>query len=88
MDQYYSKLNMYQRQVFDAYVKSVDFIHAGVKSTLCLITCHNGFEQPGHSAPVIATNYNAELGRECALIDALEKLAQVYAFDQHRPKEY
>lgn len=55
-------------------IDSIDYATMGKKTTLCLITLHNGFEIVGHSACVDVKNFDANIGKRIAYESAFDKL--------------
>jgi hypothetical protein len=76
----YEKLNDYQKKLFDDWVSKVEFGRMGKKTTACLITLENGFEIVGTSACVNPEDFNPEIGKYYALVDALNKLDEHVGF--------
>lgn len=62
-----------------ARVESVEYIERGVLN-VAILRLDNGFYLVGKSAPVDASNYNAEYGRALAYDDALRQAWPLLAF--------
>lgn len=78
----FEKLNDYQKKLFDGWVSKVEFGKMGKKTTACLITLENGFEIVGTSACVRPEDFDPEIGKYYALVDALRKLGENVGFYQ------
>lgn len=50
------------------------YVFPGTTLTICALTLKNGFTVVGHSAAVIADNFNEEIGRKIAFDDARDKI--------------
>lgn len=76
MDKYdiYETLSDYQKGLFNEWVKKADFAKVGEKTTVCLLTLSNGFEIIGTSACVDPKMFDATIGKEYALKEALKLL--------------
>ncbi len=70
----YATLTPYQQKLFEEWVKKAEFVKAGLKTTICLLTLMNGFEVVGTSACVNPADFDATIGKEYALKEALRKL--------------
>lgn len=68
------KLTEYQESLFDSYVENAEAYKLGQKTTVVILTLHNGFELVGTSACVNPADFNEEIGSHYALVDALDKL--------------
>jgi len=68
------------REDMEAAKKSVEFLKVGKKTTVCVLTCWNGFEIVTSSACVVAENYSQELGERYSLERAENKLFELLAF--------
>lgn len=75
--------------MFGAEYAAPDFVHpVSVRHapdglghhTFCLLRTGNGFTVLGKSAPAMAANFNAGLGRQYAYEDAFRQLWPLYAF--------
>jgi hypothetical protein len=76
----YDNLSEYNQGLFDRWVKKADFAKVGVKTTVCLLTLENGFEIVGTSACVDPKMFDATLGKQYSLVDALDKLDELQGF--------
>lgn len=76
----YETLGEYNQQLFDKWVANVEFHFMGLKTTACLLTVSNGFEIVGTSACVDPVNFNEAVGKQFALIDALNKMDSFIGF--------
>lgn len=54
--------------------------HLGRKTTICLLTLHNGFEIVGSSAPADVDNFDAEEGKRIAYEDGIDQLWQLEGY--------
>lgn len=80
MENTYGKLDEHEKGLFDTWVKSAEFAKVGLKTTVCLLTLSNGFEQIGTSACVNPDDFNPDIGKEFALKDALAGIDAHAAF--------
>lgn len=69
-----ARLKPYHRALLAEWVTNVEMKVMGVKTTICMITLHNGFEIVGTSACVNPADFDAVIGQACALEDALSDL--------------
>jgi hypothetical protein len=70
----FETLSEYQQNLFNDWVNKADFAKVGQKTTVCLLTISNGFEVIGTSACVDPKMFDATLGKEYSLKDALRQL--------------
>jgi hypothetical protein len=61
-------------------IKDKTFMKIGKKTTICLLTLDNGFEITGTSACVDPANFDYEIGKEQAELDALRKFGSIVGF--------
>jgi Phage protein (N4 Gp49/phage Sf6 gene 66) family len=61
-------------------IEKVDYQQMGKRTTICLITCKNGFEIAGSTATADHTEFDAEIGRHWALENAVDKLIMYATF--------
>ncbi|MCT4588343.1 MAG: Gp49 family protein [Carboxylicivirga sp.] len=61
-------------------IKSVEYQRMGKKMMVCLITTPNGHEVIGQSGIVDHRNFNEEVGKQWALVDAKNNLARLLAY--------
>jgi hypothetical protein len=52
----------------------VDYQQMGKRTTICLITCRNGFEIAGFAAVADYMDFDSEVGKHWAYKSAIEKL--------------
>lgn len=71
------------RQVFNEHVEDCKFYTVGEKTTICMLTCRNGYEIIGQSQCINPDEYTAEIGARYALQDAVEELVSIWAYEQH-----
>lgn len=67
-------LSEYEKGLFDEWVCKADFAKVGEKTTVCLLTLTNGFEIIGTSACVNPADFDANIGKEYALKEALKHM--------------
>ena len=70
----------YELDLYKKWVMTVEYKKVGRKTTIALVTTEQGFEIVGTSACVDAAKYDAALGEDYALKDALKKLDQHVGF--------
>lgn len=73
-------LNQFEQHILDTQVASTDYLKAGKKSMICVLTANNGFEQIGHASCLDPKMFNESIGQELALKDAIAKLGEHIAF--------
>ena len=73
------ELNDFQKGLLK-HISKESYQKVGEKSTMVLITINNGFEIIGTSSCVDPANFNFEIGKHFALVDALTKLGVHIAF--------
>lgn len=61
-------------------ILSEEFHKMGKKTTICLLTLHNGFEVVGVSACVDPANYDQAIGEKIALENATEKIWELEGY--------
>jgi hypothetical protein len=61
-------------------VEKTQYIRAGAKTTVCLVTLKNGFEVIGTSACVNPANFDEKVGEHWALKAALDKIEELEGF--------
>lgn len=76
----YEDLSQHDKDLFNGWVKNAEFAKVGTKTTVCLLTMDSGFEIVGKSACLDVSTFDATLGKQYALIDALRELEQMSAF--------
>lgn len=74
------KLTEYQQELLNKWAKIIDFQRVGVKTTICVLTLGNGFEIIGTSACVDPNDFDEELGRHYAKVEAVKKLDELAGF--------
>jgi Phage protein (N4 Gp49/phage Sf6 gene 66) family len=65
---------MTNRDAVKPFIWKVDYQRIGLRTTICLITCRNGFEIAGYAAVADYMDFDSEAGMQWAYEDALEKL--------------
>lgn len=75
-----NKLSDYLKKIYETEVVEVEYKRLGLKTTVCLVIAHNGFEVVGTSACVNPMDYSERLGKIYALEDALNKLDGFIAY--------
>jgi hypothetical protein len=76
----YDALTEYQEGLVEECVEEVQFIQAGKKTTIALVTLVNGFELVGTSACVDPVNFDTQIGEAYAFADAISKLDELLGF--------
>jgi hypothetical protein len=73
-------LTPYELDLYKEWVEKADYAKVGVKTTACLLTLSNGFEILGTSACVNPADFDAEIGKQYALKEALNELDRLAGF--------
>ncbi|UUV46394.1 hypothetical protein [Bacillus phage vB_BanS-Thrax3] len=73
------ELNDFQKGLLK-HISKESYQKVGEKTTIAVITIHNGFEIVGHSGCVDPANFNFEIGKHYALVDALTQLGKYLGF--------
>jgi hypothetical protein len=76
-------LSEYYLDLIRDHVTKYEFARVGVKTTICVLTMNNGFEQIGTSACVNPSDFNTEIGNRCALKDALVNVDPLVGYARH-----
>lgn len=76
----YENLSDYNKNLFDKWVEKTEFQKMGKKTTACLLTLTNGFEVIGTSACINPERFDFVIGKQYALVDALDKLDELAGF--------
>ncbi|AZU98966.1 hypothetical protein pW2_135 [Bacillus phage pW2] len=74
------RLNDFQRKTLDEVVVSVDYEKKGLKTTIAFVTCKNGYEVVGISGCVDPKDFNFEIGKHYALVDALNQIGKLEGY--------
>lgn len=74
------RLNDFQRKTLDEVVVSVDYEKKGLKTTIAFVTCKNGYEVVGTSGCVNPKDFNFEIGKHYALVDALNQIGKLEGY--------
>ncbi|UGO50848.1 hypothetical protein PQE68_gp234 [Bacillus phage vB_BanS_Sophrita] len=74
------RLNDFQRKTLDEVVVSVDYEKKGLKTTIAFVTCKNGYEVVGTSGCVDPKDFNFEIGKHYALVDALNQIGKLEGY--------
>jgi Phage protein (N4 Gp49/phage Sf6 gene 66) family len=61
-------------------IKKVEYQKMGERTTICLLTCKNGFEISGSSACANHQEYDSAVGEHWALESAIDKLITYATF--------
>jgi hypothetical protein len=77
------KLSDYQFGLYVNWVADTHYQKMGDKTTVCVVKLHNGFEISGTSACVNPADFDEEVGRHYALVDALNWLDKYAGFYNH-----
>lgn len=67
-------MNKVTRTSIEQKIAKVGYIQVGQKLTLAIVTMKNGYEVVGESACVDPANFDAKLGEQYALENAIEKI--------------
>ncbi|MDS7057004.1 Gp49 family protein [Klebsiella pneumoniae] len=74
------ELNDFQKDLMETSVKHVEYLKLGQKTTVAFITVKNGFEIVGTSGCVNPKDFNFEIGKHFALVDALTQLGKFQGY--------
>lgn len=74
------KLTEYQNELLSKWAKVIEFQRLGLKTTACVLTLGNGFEIVGTSACVDVNDFDEEIGRHYAKVEAIKKLDELAGF--------
>jgi len=74
------ELNDFQTKLLKESVKHVEYLKLGQKTTVAFVTAVNGFEITGTSGCVNPTDFNFEIGKHFALVDALNQLGKFQGY--------
>ncbi|AGI11854.1 hypothetical protein X915_gp253 [Bacillus phage vB_BanS-Tsamsa] len=74
------ELNDFQTKLLKESVKHVEYLKLGQKTTVAFVTAVNGFEITGTSGCVNPTDFNFEIGKHFALVDALNQLEKFQGY--------
>uniref|UniRef100_A0AB39C722 Uncharacterized protein n=1 Tax=Bacillus phage KoopaTroopa TaxID=3234046 RepID=A0AB39C722_9CAUD len=74
------ELNDFQKNLLEKSVKHVEYLKLGQKTTVAFLTVVNGFEIVGTSGCVDPKDFNFEIGKHFALVDALNQLGKFEGF--------
>lgn len=74
------ELNDFQKKLLDESVEHVEYLKLGQKTTVAFVTAVNGFEITGTSGCVDPKDFNFEIGKHFALVDALNQLGKFQGF--------
>ena len=72
--------NKVTKESIEAKIANVGYVQLGQKTTLALVTMKNGYEIIGASACVDPANFDAKIGQELALENAINKLWPLEAY--------
>lgn len=72
--------NKVTKESIEAKIANVGYMQLGKKTTLAIVTLKNGYEIIGASACVDPANFDAKIGREFALENAINKLWPLEAY--------
>lgn len=61
-------------------IEKEEYVHIGLKTTVCCLTLSNGFEIVGSSACVDPAEFDTRIGREWARKAAVNKLEEFEGF--------
>lgn len=64
----------------EAAISTVEFLKVGKKTTVCIMTLHNGFEIIASSSCVAPENYEQNIGEAIARERATEKIWELLGF--------
>ena len=78
------QLSDFHQKLYDEYVRYVQYLRVGLKTTIAVIQLHNGFEIVGSSACLKLDEYDFEKGAKLALERVLDELAKYLAYDQSK----
>lgn len=73
------ELNDFQKGLLK-HISKESYQKVGEKTTIAVITIHNGFEIVGHSGCADPANFDFEIGKHFALVDALTQLGKYFGF--------
>lgn len=76
----YFQLSAFEKMLFETWIQHIEFARMGNKTTVCLIRADSGFEIIGVSACLDVSKFDAAIGNEYALKDALRQLDGYVAF--------
>jgi len=74
------ELNDFQKNLLEKSVKHVEYLKLGQKTTVAFLTVVNGFEIVGTSGCVDPKDFNFEIGKHFALVDALNQLGKFQGY--------
>lgn len=74
-------LNKLTIEEVEAAISTVEFVKLGKKTTVCVMTLHNGFEIIASSSCVSPELYSQEIGEAIARERATEKIWELLGFN-------
>lgn len=78
------ELSEFHSKLLKESVKHIEYLKLGQKTTVAFVTAKNGFEITGTSGCVNPTDFNFEIGKHFALVDALNQLGKLQGYyNQH-----
>lgn len=77
------KNNRISMEQLESKIKDEQYIKVGKKSVICILTLINNFELIGHSACIMESNFDFDIGKKYAREKAINRLWELESYAAH-----